>query len=116
MSSDLTGELLAAVVAASPERKEAALRVLRGAVQEPAVRPATGPLLLGMGAGAKLLGVSRATLWRVIQAGIIPKIELFPGSYRVRREDLEALASGARGISEYKSKRGRPRKEVVATG
>jgi hypothetical protein len=132
--SDLTADLLAAVVAATPDRKEAALRVLRGAVQEPAARPATGPLLMGMGAGAKFLGVSRATLWRACLAGRIQKVELFHGSYRVRREDLEALAAGKMGtpqqseasgavvrstlrgrhaagqVSEYRSKRGRPKK------
>jgi len=48
-------------------------------------------------AGAKLLGVSRATLWRMMKAGTISKVELFPGSYRLRREDLEALAAGNAG-------------------
>lgn len=114
--SDLTADLLAAVVAATPDRKEAALRVLRNEVQELAARPVTGPLLMAMGAGAKFLGVSRATLWRACLAGRIQKVELFPGSYRVRREDLEALAEGKMGMSEYRSKRGRPRKEVAATG
>jgi excisionase family DNA binding protein len=108
---DLTGELLAAVVAATPERKVAGLRVLRGEATEPAARAVTGPLLLGMGAAAKLLGVSRSTLWRVCLAGRIQRVELFAGSYRVRREDLEALAAGKMGMSEHRSKRGRPRKE-----
>jgi len=90
--SDLTGDLLTAVVAATPERKDAALKVLRGEL--PAARPTTGPLLLGVGAGAKFLGVSRATLWRALRAGKLQKVELFPGSFRVRREDLEALAAG----------------------
>lgn len=90
--SDLTADLLAAVVAATPERKASALKVLRGEVLESGSRPVTGPLLMGIGAGAKFLGVSRATLWRACLAGRIQKVELFPGSYRVRREDLEALA------------------------
>jgi excisionase family DNA binding protein len=54
-------------------------------------QPVKGPLLLGMGAAAKYLGVSRATLWRMIQAGKIAKVELFPGSFRVRRADIEAI-------------------------
>ncbi len=54
----------------------------------------TGPILLGMGAAAKFLGVSRATLWRLIQAGRLQKVELLPGSFRVRRADLEAIAAG----------------------
>jgi hypothetical protein len=108
--SDLTGDLLAAVVAAAPDRKEAALKVLRGEVM-PAAKPLNGPLLLGMGAAATLLGVSRATLWRVLRAGKFEKVELFPGSFRVRREDLEALVAGKFGMSGYGSgRRGRPRK------
>jgi len=90
---DLTSDLLTAVVAATPERKDAALKFLRGELPA-AARPPTGPLLLGVGAGAKFLGVSRATLWRAVRAGKIQKVELFPGSFRVRREDLEALAAG----------------------
>jgi hypothetical protein len=108
--SDLTADLLAAVVAASPDRKELALRVLRGELPQSPGKVLSGPLLMAMGAGAKFLGVSRATLWRACLAGRIQKVELFPGSYRVRREDLEALAAGRMGISEYRSKRGRPKK------
>ena len=52
---------------------------------------------LGMGEAAKLLGVSRATLWRILQAGTIKKVELFHGSFRIRREDLERLAEGKFG-------------------
>jgi hypothetical protein len=106
--SDLTADLLAAVVAASPDRKELALRGLRGEMPQTSGRSVTGPLLMGMGAGAKFLGVSRATLWRACLAGRIQKVELFPGSYRVRRDDLEALAAGKMGMSEHRSKRGRP--------
>ncbi len=51
-----------------------------------------GPLLLGMSAGAKLLGVSRATLWRMIRAGRLDKVEVLPGSFRVRRADIEGVA------------------------
>ena len=105
---DLTGELLAAVVAATPERKEAALKVLRG--EADGARVVTGPLLLGVGAGAKFLGVSRATLWRAICAGRIQKVELFPGSFRVRREDLEVMAlRRCSGQAAGRGAAGRPR-------
>ncbi|NLG35312.1 MAG: helix-turn-helix domain-containing protein [Lentisphaerae bacterium] len=107
-------DLLQAAMTAPDERKGAALRVLRGeAVAREGDPPAarTGPLLVGMGAAAKLLGVSRATLWRLLSAGRIPKVELFPGSFRVRREDLENLAAGKLGMSGHVSRRGRWRKE-----
>ena len=46
----------------------------------------------------KLLGVSRATLWRMIKAGLFKKVEVLPDSYRLRRADLEAVAAGQRKI------------------
>jgi predicted DNA-binding transcriptional regulator AlpA len=55
-----------------------------------------GPLLMGMSASAKFLGVSRATLWRMIKAGLLQKVEVLPGSFRLRRADLEAIAAGQR--------------------
>ena len=93
---DKTSELLQAVLAANDERKFQALRVLRGelSVGNGQKTGSSGPLLMGMSAGARFLGVSRATLWRVVRAGKIQKVELFPGSFRVRRDDLEALAFG----------------------
>jgi predicted site-specific integrase-resolvase len=51
-----------------------------------------------MSAGATLLGVSRATLWRMIKVGKVTKVEVLPGSFRVRRADIEAIA-GAREVS-----------------
>jgi hypothetical protein len=110
-------QLIQAVLAAPEDRKEAALKALRGDPEpERSTVQGKGPLLMGMSAGAKFLGVSRATLWRVLRAGKIQKVELFPGSFRVRREDLESLAAGALGMSENKSLRGRNRKEVVMAG
>jgi excisionase family DNA binding protein len=112
--SDPTGELLAAFVAATDERKADALKVLKGlavASDPVAPKPLVGPLLLGMGAAAKFLGVSRPTLWRVIRAGTIEKVELFSGSYRMRRADLEELATRRMPTGGFPiSRRGRPRK------
>jgi hypothetical protein len=41
---------------------------------------------------------SRATLWRMTKAGLLQKIELLPGSFRLRRADLEAIAAGQKNI------------------
>ncbi len=103
--TDKTSELLQAVLAANDERKDQALRVLRGEISEVGKQKSEvrGPLLLGMSAGARFLGVSRATLWRVVRAGKIEKVELFPGSMRVRREDLEGLAGGRDQRTEVRS-------------
>lgn len=115
MSENLTNAILEALLKTTPERKEGALRILTGEIPPPSSASASEPLLLGMGAASRFLGVSRSTLWRVLQAGKIEKVELFSGSYRVRREDLEALAAGKFGMGVNRSRRGRPIKEVAKT-
>ena len=81
--------------AASPEQMEAIDGILEfGVHKRPMATPV--PLLMGMSASAKLLGVSRATLWRMTKAGLLQKIEVLPGSFRLRRADLEAIAAGQR--------------------
>ena len=86
-----TTELLQALLAADEKQKAAALLALKG---QPDVRPTAGPLLLSVAEAAELLGLHRCTVWRVIRAGRLKKIELFPGCTRLRRADVEALARG----------------------
>ena len=86
-------DLMQSALTATEDLKVAALKVLRGEVEsEPA--PATGPLLFGMGEAAAFIGVSRPTLWRMIKAGRLEKVELFPGSFRIRRKDVERVING----------------------
>ena len=75
---------------ASLEQLDAIDGILEGKIQKTATATA-GPLLMGMTASAKFLGVSRVTLWRMINKGRLKKIELYPGSFRLRRCDLEAI-------------------------
>ena len=51
------------------------------------------PLLLTMTAAAKLLGVSRVTLWRMVKDGDIRPVEITPNVFRIRRQDLNKIAS-----------------------
>ncbi len=87
-----SNERLLRFLQATPGQQAAIDRVLEGRT-ELVPEPPKGPLLLGMGVGAKLLGVSRATLWRMIRAGRLSKVEVLPGSFRVRRCDIEAIAA-----------------------
>ncbi len=99
-------DLMRAALLVDEARKAGALRVLRGEAEavDPAEalrqrRSVSGPLLMSMGAAAAFLGVSRGTLWRMIDAGRLEKVELFHNSNRIRREDLEAIVE-KRGIDE----------------
>jgi excisionase family DNA binding protein len=85
-------ERLLRFLQATPEQQAVIDRILEGKM-EAAPASASGPLLVGMGAGSKLLGVSRATLWRMIKTGRLDKVEVLPGSFRVRRADVEAIAN-----------------------
>ena len=98
-------ERLLRFLQATPEQQAAIDRILEGRM-EPAPAPMTGPLLLGMGAGAKLLGVSRATFWRMIRAGKLTKVEVLPGSFRVRRADVVGIAAGREAKSVVSVERG----------
>lgn len=83
-------DLIRAVFTATDEAKTKALAVLEGR-DTPNID--TGPLLLSMGDAAQLLHVSRATLWRTIKSGRLPKVELYPGSFRLRRSDILDLVN-----------------------
>lgn len=89
--SDLTSELLAAIVAAPSDRKRAALDLLRGkAPTEDTPRP----LLYAPNEAIALLSVSRSTLWRLVRAGRLTRVEVMPGFFRITRASLMALAGG----------------------
>jgi excisionase family DNA binding protein len=86
--NDITGELIQALTKASTRRKTLALEVLRGQhdLKEP-----SRPLLYSMSQAARVLGVSRTTLWRLVQGGRLPKVQLRDNTYRIRSADLYRL-------------------------
>ena len=88
-----TDERFRKLLEATPTQLEVVDRVLQGWFPQEG-NASEGPLLLGMTAAAKLLGVSRATLWRMVKAGRLEKIEVLPRSFRLRRSDVEAVAAG----------------------
>lgn len=86
-----TDERMLKMLQATPEQQAAIDRILEGKMEAPRPAP-SGPLLMMMGDAAKLLGVSRATVWRMIKVGKLDKVEILPGTCRVRRADIEAVA------------------------
>lgn len=87
-----TEERLKRLFDASPEQLAVVDKILEGKFQTTTVET-VGPLLMGMKAGAKFLGVSRTTLWRMVIDGRLKRVEVLPGSFRLRRADLEAIAN-----------------------
>ena len=93
-SSNPSNDRLLKFLQAPPEIQAELDRILEGRSTTPQPEAPAGPLLLGMSAAAKFIGVSRATLWRMVKNGRLTKVEILPGSYRLRRADLLALAAG----------------------
>ncbi len=90
-------ERLKKLLEASPEQIQVIDDILLSGVHKknPDV---TGPLLLGMKAAAKFLGVSRTTLWRMTRMRLLDRIEILPGNFLLRRTDLEEIANGQRKL------------------
>ena len=98
MSSPLSSnDRMLKLLQAPPEQIEAIDRILNGE-PPPKSRVLDGPALLGSSAAARLLGVTRGTLWRMVHAGTIHKVQLYRGSYRLLRAELEDLI--AKGFAE----------------
>lgn len=87
-------ERIVKILTAPPAVQEEIDRVLNGKIAIPKAESGKGPLLLSMSNAAKYLGCSRATLWRMLKAKRLNKVEVLPGSFRIRRTDLDALVEG----------------------
>ena len=76
-----------------PDITEAIFNLLEGRLATDRAVSANEPLLITMTAAAKLLGVSRVTIWRMVKDGDIRPIEITPNVFRIRRQDLGKMAS-----------------------
>ena len=95
MSGQTSNERLIKILQATPEQLAMVDDVLAGKATAPPPPPITGPLLLPMGKACELLGVSRPTLWRMLNAKKLTRVEVLPKTYRVRRSEIEALVGKA---------------------
>lgn len=68
--------------------------------------PAPGTRYLTTREAAVVLGVSKMTLWRYVQEGLIPAEQTAEGGwYRIRRADLEKYIARIRKLAERRSRR-----------
>lgn len=65
------------------------------------------PVLLMQRDAAKILGVSRVTIWRMTHEGILHPVELLSGTVRYRREEIMTLAKSGRQATAARTRRGR---------
>jgi len=86
--------LIQAVFTATVDAKAQALKILEDRGDAQSCSLSNEPLLLTMGQACELIPCSRATLWRIVKAGRLEKVELYPNAYRLRRSDVVALANG----------------------
>jgi excisionase family DNA binding protein len=99
-----SNERLLRLLSASPEQQAAIDRILEGRLAPPP-EPPKGPLLMHVKDAAALLGVHRATIWRLVKAGRLGTVELL-GSLRIRRADVEALAGGHQAQDHHAAAKG----------
>jgi len=99
MTTTNTNDRLLRFLQATPEQQEIIDEILDGRSPAKPDQPA-GPLLMGMGEAARFLGISRTVCWRLRKNGRLPVVEILPGSFRVRRADLEAIAAGRKAVAQ----------------
>lgn len=97
MSDSTANTRLLKMLTASPEQLARIDRILAGEIEGPPPPPRlTGPLLLNMSRAARLLGVSRHTVWRLMRKGNLKPVEVRSRLVLLRRSDIERL--GTEGV------------------
>lgn len=83
------------------EAERAALeRLLRGEaeISAPGFGVEADRLLLSQKKAAKLLDVSRVTIWRMAKESVLHPVEILPGTWRYPYREIAALAQHGEGI------------------
>lgn len=95
MTTNQSNDRLMKILSASPEIQTEIDRVLEG--KQP-LETNKSPILIGMKKASEILGVSRTTLWRMVNKGIFEKVEILPGSYRLRYADIVAFVNSKKEV------------------
>ena len=104
-------ERLSKLLGARPETLAAVDNLLMGK-PEPGAK-VSGTKLMTKKEAAAFLGISRATVYRLIARGQIKTFELLPGTHRIRRDDLERFVEGrGGGASNGRPRRTQPQRQM----
>lgn len=90
--NDLNQKVLIRLATATVDEKTA---FLEGRSVASCREAPSGPLTMTMSDAARYAGVSRATLYRMLQENRLRRVEIRPGTFRVIRADLHRLLGGA---------------------
>ena len=77
----------------SAQEKQAIKRIMDGVIEPPSTaHHSTETILLTQKQAAKLLSVSRVTIWRLVKEGFLNPTELLPGTLRYSFAEVAELA------------------------
>lgn len=94
----------------SPPERSAIQRLLGGLLDVPGAeaRAADEPMLVTQKNAARLLGVSRITVWRLTKEHVLHPVEILPGTWRYAFDEIARLArSGYAAVAPVANKSNR---------
>lgn len=97
-------------VSLSQPERGAIQRLLNGLLDVPFMEPRANdePLLVTQKVAARLLGVSRITIWRLAKEHVLHPVEILPGTWRYAFDEVSRLArSGYAAVGPAVSKSSR---------
>lgn len=90
MNNLIFQERLRKLADSTPEQLESIDAILKGQILSREL-DSQKPALLTKRQAAKVLNVSRTTLWRMVKMGMISTVEVIPGMDRIPLSDIEAI-------------------------
>ena len=86
----------------SPSERGAIQRLLNGLLDAPGPQPrsADEPLLVTQKVAAKLLSVSRVTVWRLTKDSVLHPVEIFPGTWRYPYPEIAKIAAAGQAARD----------------
>ena len=97
MYNKMVGEVLLMVVEATPDELKHVYQYLKHEVKDTDKK--VMPKLMGASKAAEYLGVSRPTFWRMCNAGVFTRLDIY-GDGRTHRYSVEELDAFVGGLTQ----------------